>query len=72
MTVTINLPDALYTKAQTILEEQHTSIDILVQEYLVKILDDHWSSLSRSVSAEDFQRILDSAPDVEPEEYDRL
>ncbi len=72
MTVTINLPDALYDKAQTILEQQHTSIDILVQEYLVKILDDHWSSLSRSVTAEDFQRILDSAPDVEPEEYDRI
>jgi hypothetical protein len=42
------------------------------EEYLVKILDDHWSSLSRSVSTEDFQRILDSAPDVEPEEYDRI
>lgn len=74
MTVSINIPDELYNQAQEIAASHH----IPVEEIFASAFADQsavWKRLRDRANRADRQKfltVLDSVPDVEPEEYDRL
>jgi predicted transcriptional regulator len=77
-TVEVKLPDSLYRQIQQLAERDGISVDqflataaaeklsaLLTTEYLAE-------RAVRAGSREEFLRLLDKVPDVEPGEYDRL
>jgi hypothetical protein len=74
MSVSINIPDELYKEALAIAAAQHLSVDEVFASALADQLA-AWERLkSRAARGqrEKFLSALDKAPDVEPEEFDRL
>ena len=74
MKVEIELPADLYELAQLMARAQHMSVG----DVFASAFSDHlasWRRLKKRAargSREAFLKVLDSVPDVEPEEYDRL
>jgi hypothetical protein len=77
-TVEVKLPDPLYHRIQALAERDQISVEqilataaaeklstLLTEEYLAERAE-------RASTREEFLRLLDKVPDVEPEEYDRL
>ena len=74
MSVSISVPDELYRKATAIAEEQHVPVEEVFSSAFQDQLA-HWERLkqrSTRGSREKFLAALDKAPDVEPEESDRI
>jgi hypothetical protein len=73
MSCTINIPEPLYRQAAEIAESQHMSVDDLIASTFAEHLA-QWERLQALAvrgSREKLLALLDKAPDVEPEEYDR-
>jgi len=74
MSISINIPEELYKKALAIANAQHLS----VEDVFASAFADQLAALERLRSRagkgqrENFIAVLDNAPDVEPEEFDRL
>lgn len=77
-TIEVKLPDSLYRQIQKLAERDQISVEqflataaaeklsaLLTTEYLAE-------RAARAGNREEFLRLLDRVPDVEPEEYDRL
>jgi hypothetical protein len=77
-TVEVKLPDSLYRQIQLLVERD----GITVEQFLAAAAAEKLSTLltaeylaeraARAGSREEFLRLLDKVPDVEPEDYDRL
>ncbi len=75
----VRFPDALYEQLKTAAEGNHTSVNQFIVMAVAKEVGRHEVAnfyqrrIARSGSADEFQRLLNKAPDVEPElEDDRL
>ncbi|HEX8716790.1 MAG TPA: hypothetical protein VF722_07420 [Gemmatimonadaceae bacterium] len=76
-TVQIRLPDSLYRRIQQAAEEDGISVD----QFLATAAAEKLSALlttdylaeraARAGTREEFLRLLEKAPDVEPQEYDK-
>lgn len=74
MSISVSVPEELYTKAIAIAEAQHVSVDEVFASAFAEQLA-AWERLQQRAargSRERFLAVLDKAPDVEPEESDRL
>ena len=74
MSVSISVPEELYKRAVEIAEAQHVSVDEVFASAFADQLA-AWERLKQRAARGDrdkFRTVLDKAPDVEPEEYDRL
>ncbi len=77
-TVEVKLPDSLYRQIQLLAERDGISVD----QFLATAAAEKLSALltadylaaraARAGSRDEFLRLLDKVPDVEPEEYDRM
>lgn len=74
MSVRISVPEELYRKALAIGEAQHVSVDeVFASAFAEQVAA--WERLQQRASRgsrEKFLAVLDKAPDIEPEESDRL
>jgi hypothetical protein len=74
MTVSVSVPEDLYKKAAEIAEAQHTSVgEVFASAFLEHLAA--WERLQHRAARGDrdaFLAVLDKAPDVKPEEYDRF
>lgn len=74
MSVSINIPQELYDQARTIAEAH----DVPVEQVFASAFADQfaaWQRLQERAARGDRQKflaVLDSVPDIEPEEYDRI
>lgn len=74
MSVSINIPQELYDQARTIAEAH----DVPVEQVFASAFADQfaaWRRLQERAARGDRQKflaVLESVPDVEPEEYDRI
>ncbi len=74
MSVTIKIPDDLYLEAKAIAEDQHVSVDEVVSSAFAEHLA-AWERLKQRSARghrDDYLKVLEKVPDVEPEEYDRM
>lgn len=74
MNINVSVPEELYKKAAEIARAQHVSVDEVFASAFVEQLS-AWERLKERAARGDrdkFLAALDKAPDVEPEEYDRL
>jgi hypothetical protein len=74
MRISVNIPDELYNKAVKFAEAQHVSVDEIFASAFVEQLA-AWERLQKRAARGDrgrFLTALDKAPDVEPEDFDRL
>ena len=74
MSVTIGVPEELYRKAIEIAQEQHVSVDEVFAAASAEKMSalDRIKERAKRSSRDKFLGVLEKAPDVEPEEYDRL
>jgi hypothetical protein len=74
MSVTISVPEELYRKAVEVAEQQHVSVDEVFAAAFAEQMSalDRLKERAKRGSRDKFQAMLDKAPDVDPEEYDRL
>lgn len=73
MNVSVDVPDELYRKAVEIAESQRVSVDEVFASAFAEQVDS-WERLRQRASRasrEKFLGALDTAPDVEPDDYDR-
>ena len=74
MSVSINIPQELYDQARTIAEAH----DVPVEQVFASAFADQfaaWQRLQERAARGDRQKflaVLESVPDIEPEEYDRI
>jgi len=74
MSVSISVPDEVYRKAAAIAKEQHVPVEEVFSSAFQDQLA-HWERLKQRAargSREKFLVALDKAPDLEPEESDRI
>ena len=74
MSVSINIPEELYDQARGIAESHRVSVE---QVFASALADQFaaWQRLRERAGRGDrekFLAVLESVPDVEPEEYDRI
>jgi hypothetical protein len=74
MSVSIQVPDDLYEQALKIANTQHLPVDeVFVAAFAHQLAElDRLRRRASGGSREELVEILDKAPAVEPEEYDRL
>ena len=76
-TLSVRLPDSLHRRARSLAKEEHISINQLMATALaekIAVLDAESYIKERAAcgSRKKFLAAMDKAPDVEPEEHDRL
>ncbi|MFN8360901.1 MAG: hypothetical protein U0264_13385 [Candidatus Kapaibacterium sp.] len=74
MTVTMNIPETVYTallRLSGVSNREQMEV-ILAADLAETIARLEQVKLNKNVTAQDFLKALQSAPDVEPEEFDRL
>jgi hypothetical protein len=74
MSVSVSVPDELYQKAVEIANALRVSVDEVFASAFAEQLS-AWERLQHRAARgtrEKFLAVLDKAPDVEPEDYDRL
>ena len=74
MSVSVRVPEELYNKAVEIAAAQQVSVDDVFASAFTEQLA-AWERLRQRAAhgrREEFLRVLDQVPDVEPEDYDRL
>jgi len=74
MSVHVSVPEELYKKAVELAEAQRVSVDEVFASAFAEQLAS-WDRLRQRAARgnrERFLEVLDKAPDVEPEDYDRL
>ena len=77
-TIQVKLPDSLYRRVQVLAEQDGISVD----QFLATAAAEKLSALltadylaeraARAGTREEFLRLLDKVPDVEPPDYDKL
>jgi hypothetical protein len=73
MNVNVNIPDELYRQAEILAESQHISVDqVIASAFAEQLLAiNRLKSMADRGNREDFLRVLDKVPDVEPDDHDR-
>ena len=74
MTVSVSVPEELYSKAVEIATAQRVSVDEVFASAFAQQLA-LWETLQQRAARgnrEAFLQVLNKVPDVEPEDYDRL
>jgi hypothetical protein len=74
MSVSVNIPDDLYRQAREIANAERLSVDEVIASAFAEQLA-AWERLKQRAARgrrENFDRVLEKVPDVEPEEYDRI
>jgi hypothetical protein len=74
MSIQVNLPEEAYRRAVDVAEREHCTVEQLIASGFLRELD-AWERLRERAqrgSREKFLEVLDSLPDGEPEEFDRL
>ncbi len=74
MSVSVSVPEELYSKAVEIATAQHVSVDEVFASAFAQQLA-LWETLKQRAARgnrEEFLQVLDKVPDVEPEDYDRF
>jgi hypothetical protein len=74
MSKSIVVPEDLYNKAAELAAKDHLSVEEFVSGVLANRLASHEyiEARAKRFSREEFERALNAAPDVEPEEADRI
>ena len=73
MSVNVSVTDELYQQAVEIAKAQHVSVDEIIASAFAQQMS-AWEGLRQKAargSREKFLAVLDKAPDVEPDDYDR-
>jgi len=75
-TISLRLPDSLHNRVRILADQDHISINqfiaIAVAEKLAALeAEDYLKQRAARASREKFLAALDTAPDVEPEDYDQ-
>jgi len=73
----INVPDSILQKARELAHRDGISLDQFVssaigEKVTALLTEDYLKQRASKGSLEEFRHILNKAPDVEPEEHDRL
>jgi hypothetical protein len=71
-TITVKIPERMFTKAQKVAESKHISVEQLLTEQFYASVESYWEERSKEVSRADFDAVLQRIPKGEPEEFDRL
>lgn len=76
-TLSVRLPDSLHKKLKELAKKEGVSmnqlINLAVSEKMSALLTlDYLKERAKKGSRQEFERIMDNVPDVEPEEYDKL
>ena len=76
-TLSVRLPDSLHRRARSLAKEEHISINQLMATALaekIAVLDAESYIKERAIrgSREKFLDAMNTVPDVEPEEHDRI
>lgn len=74
MSVSINIPEDLYHEAKAIADAQHISVDDVIASALAERLA-AWERLKKRAAQgqrEEYFKVLEKVPDVEPADYDRI
>ncbi len=76
-TLTMQLPDSLYSKISQIAVRENLSLDQFITiavsaQVSAWITKDYLRERSERGSWEKFQKVPEKVPDIEPEEYDKL
>jgi hypothetical protein len=74
MSVSVSVPEELYNKAVEIAAAHQVSVDEIFASAFAEQLA-AWERLRQRAAGgnrEEFLRVLDQVPDVEPEDFDRL
>ncbi len=76
-TLSLRLPDSLHDAARSLAIREHASINQLIATAIAEkvsalMTEDYLMARAKRGSKKDFQRILSSVPDVEPDEHDRI
>ena len=74
MSISINIPEDVYREAKAIADAQHISVDEVVVSAINEKLA-AWERLKQRAARgrrEEFLKVLDKVPDVEPENHDRF
>lgn len=74
MTVSVNIPDELYRQAREIADSQHLSVDDVISSAFAEQLAalERLKQRAARANRENFVRVLNKVPDVEPEDHDRI
>jgi hypothetical protein len=74
MNISISVPEELYNRAVEIAEAQRVSVDEVFASAFVQQLaaEAHLRERASRGDRDRFLDVLDKAPDVEPDDYDRL
>lgn len=73
----INVPDSILQKARELAQRDGISLDQFVssaigEKVTALLTEDYLKQRAAKGNLEEFRRILEKAPDVQPEEHDRL
>jgi len=76
-TISVTLPDSVKSRLEEIAKREGVSVDayvamVLSQRIAVADADSYVQRRAGNGSAEQLKQLLDQAPDVEPEAYDKL
>jgi hypothetical protein len=74
MSVSINIPEDLYREAKAIAEAQQLSVDDVIASAFAEQLA-AWERLKQRAARgrrEEYLKVLEKVPNVEPEDYDRI
>lgn len=76
-TLSVRFPDSLHKKLKELAEKEGVSmnqfINLAVSEKMSALLTvDYLKERAERGTREEFEKIMDNVPDVEPEEYDKL
>lgn len=76
--ISIRLPDSLYKAAIELAKKDHISINQFISTALAEkisalMTEDYLMKRAKNApTREEFEKLLEKVPDVEPEEYDKL
>jgi hypothetical protein len=76
-TLSVRLPNSLHDAARELATKEDTSINQLIAVALAEkisalMTDDYLEERAQRGSRENFRRLMDKIPSVEPEPYDKL
>jgi metal-responsive CopG/Arc/MetJ family transcriptional regulator len=71
-TLSVSLPDTLFKQAERLAEHEGISMDRFIMTAIEKMASDYLENRAQRGNREAYEAALASAPDIEPEDYDKL
>ena len=77
-TISVRLPDSLHETARKLFRKEHVSINQLLTTALAEkisalMTENYLKKRAKNApTTEEFEKLLEKVPDIEPEEYDKF